>query len=171
MNLAWLRRLHMAGVLVALSLASSASAARPDIFRFQNQGVDPHLVDCGTFFINGQFDERGSVTTFFDQAGNPVRLNVHVMFDAELTNETTGKTLRDAARDTVFVDVETGTETQVGVPIHWIIPGVGNIVLDAGKVVFDATTGEILFEAGRHPFLYLTGEERDALLCSALAGP
>jgi hypothetical protein len=171
MTVAWLRRFGVVGVVVALFLATNASAwaAQPEIVRFQAQGVDPHLVNCGTFFINGQFAEQGSVTTFVDDAGNPVRLKVQVVFNGQLTNETTGQTLRDAPRYTVFVDVQTGTVTYVGLPVHWTIPGVGNIILDAGRIVFDPTTGEVVFEAGPHPVFHLTGEETQALLCAALA--
>ncbi len=156
-------------IVLALATSASAAAAQPDIFRFQHHGGDPHLVDCGTFFINGQFEEHGSVTTFFDDAGHPVRLKIHVVFNGQLTNETTGKTLRDAPRYTVFVDVQTGTATVVGLPVHWTIPGGGRIMLDAGNITFDPTTGEIMFEAGPHPLLYLTEAEIETLLCSALA--
>ncbi|MDP9310401.1 MAG: hypothetical protein M3Q08_11415 [Pseudomonadota bacterium] len=164
-------RFLVGAILAVFTLvpAMPTRAAAPHIERFYNEGADLHLLDCGTFFVNGQFREAVTVTTFLDEAGTPVQLKVHVMFDGQLTNEATGTTLRDTSRETRFIDVHTGVENVVGLPWQWVIPEVGRVLLDAGNIVFDPGTGEVLFEAGRHPRFYMTDSEIDALICSALA--
>ncbi len=57
-----------------------------------------------------------------------------------------------------------GSVTFVGLPIKVSVAG-GTVILDAGKIVFNPETGEVLFEGGPHPTYY---EGFD--LCRVLSG-
>ena len=144
-------------------------AASPEVIHFRDSGEDFHVFDCGTFFVNGASEEKGEITTYFNQAGVPIKLKVHMVFNGQLTNETTGKALRDWDRYTVSVDLQSSSITYAGLPARFFIPGAGVIIRDAGKIVFDPATNAVQFQAGPHPFFYITDQEFVTLICSALA--
>lgn len=87
--------------------------------------------------------------TYFNDAGDPVRVHVHVEFKGVLTNLSTGKTLRDHAAFSDTFDFIDGTQTETGVAFHYKIPHQG-LVADNGKIIFDLESGEMLFAAGSH---------------------
>jgi hypothetical protein len=151
-------------VLISLALTSVTTvyAAPPDIQIFHDEGSFA-TVDCGDFLALQDFVVDGRVTTFFDQAGNPVSVQVHMHYDGTFTNSITGLTLRDPARLTITVDLQDGTVTEAGLFYGITVPGQGIAVLDAGKIVFDAD-GNVLFVGGPHQFL----EGGEALICAAL---
>ncbi len=108
------------------------------------------------------------VTTFFDQAGNPVRLQIKVDAVGVVTNPETGESVENPAHTTVFVDLVEGTEAQVGLVFKATVPGVGVVFHDVGRVVHDAE-GNLIFEAGPHDVLNTAGDHRvRANFCAAL---
>ncbi|HLF90596.1 MAG TPA: hypothetical protein VI451_16735, partial [Anaerolineales bacterium] len=119
-----------------------------------------------SFLATEDFVEDVRVTTFFDNAGDPVRVQVHVNFDGILTNSVTGQTLSDPGHFTITYDLQEDTITYIGLVFGITIPGQGIAVLDAGKVVFQGEDVEenVIFEAGPHQFLH----EGEALICAAL---
>jgi hypothetical protein len=42
----------------------------------------------------------------------------------------------------------------MGLRFRAVFPGVGAVLLDAGRVVFDLATGEVLFEGGPHQVVH-----------------
>jgi hypothetical protein len=108
-------------------------------------------IDCGTFTIREtSFSNRVHVTTYFNDAGDPIKVRVHIEFEGVLTNLSTGKTLRDHAAFTNTFDFAKGTLTQAGVSFNLKVPHVEGKVVEKGRLVFDLETGELLFEAGQH---------------------
>lgn len=108
-------------------------------------------IDCGTFIIREtSFSNRIKVTTYFNDAGDPIRVRVHVQFQGVLTNLSTGKTLRDHAAFSNTFDFTEGTLTQTGISFHYRIRHEGLQVAENGRIVFDLETGDILFAAGPH---------------------
>jgi len=151
--------------LMAIGFASPAFARQPDVQTFHNEGTDHVITSCGNFLaIEKNWVQDIRVTTYFDNEGNPVRVQVHVDFDGTVMNSVTGLSLKDPAHYTAIVDLKTGTETDVGLIYGITVPGKGIAVLDAGKVVFDAE-GNITFEAGPHQLLH----EGHSIICDALA--
>ena len=58
-------------------------------------------------------------------------------------------------------------KVEMGLRNAYRVPGAGVVLLDAGRVVIDLATDDVLFEAGQHQFL-----EGDAdAFCSYFAGP
>lgn len=125
-----------------------------------------------TGFLDGSGLFRGTETTTLEGPGG--RLFVRAGFSIRSVGEAT-------------VDEEAGTitfhfeDTYTGLPVAWIVPGAGQLMLDAGQItfsftdVFDLETGELIssdFEIldvrGPHPIAELPFEEQVALFCSAL---
>ena len=107
MNLLHCRRILAACIAILLTLAQvpPAFAASPEIEHFRISGTDLHVLDCGTFFINLEFDFKVSVTTFFDKTGTPFKFKEQLVFNGQFTNESTGQTLLEQDRNTLFQDL------------------------------------------------------------------
>jgi len=105
---------------------------------------------CG-FLIVEIFDGTVRITTFVDDDGNPTRIQIAALFQGTLTNPTTGESIKGQQELIIFLDVEQPTqETWAGLRFRAVFPEAGAVLLDAGRLVFDAETGEVFFEAGKH---------------------
>ncbi len=121
--------------------------------------------ECGSFtgLSSGVFSER--TTTFFDKAGDPLRIVFHFRYRATITNLTTGKTLPDNADYNGVFDVTTET-LEVNGRIYNLKDRENGIrIKDVGRIVFDADFN-ITFEAGRHDVDAFG--DATALYCAAL---
>ena len=149
------------------STASAALAATPQIETFHQEGsYEVGLCPSGVTLV-GTYTEDVRLITFFDKAGAPVNIQVHVNYESVVTNPETGQTVRDHAHATVFIDLIEGTRGNVGLYYTTTVPGLGVVFHDVGWLVRDIETGAILFEAGPHDVLH--GDEV-ALFCTALGG-
>jgi hypothetical protein len=138
-----------------------ASAARPDIIRFEEEFS--YQVQCDGFQLDGAGTDKYRVAVFYDQEGNPVRTQVQIRYDGTLTHSLTGQTWRDPQYAMVQSDLLKGTDTFVGLIYNITVPGTGLVYIDAGRIVFNSE-GNVIFEAGPHQFL----NGSDQLLCAAL---
>jgi len=167
---AWLLPASLAAVAFALlTLPVAVSAAPPVVETFHDEGSFSFAGPCpnGVTLV-GTFTEDVRVTTFFDRAGNPVRLQIKVNASGEVTNPETGQSVENPAHTTVFVDLVEGTVAQVGLVFKATVPGVGVVFHDVGRVVFDAA-GNLIFEAGPHDVLNTPGDHAvRANFCAAL---
>ena len=133
-----------------------------DHFHDSDTFVDDGLTEaCGDGDVTVSFDDHATAKTFFDSSGPRA-------FTFQISGWTTfqmgdGPIVKVSYHQT-FHDYFDGTISNIGIPIKITIDG-QLLMLDAGTVVFDGETGEILFEAGPHPELH---EGFD--LCAALAG-
>jgi hypothetical protein len=160
----------LAAVAVALlTLPVAVSAAPPVVETFHNEDSSPFAGPCPngvTLFFS--FTEDVRVTTFFDEAGTPVRTQITVNFDGVVTNPETGESVENPAHQTIIVDIVEGTVVEVGLTFKATVPGEGVVFHDVGRVVFDAA-GDVIFEAGPHDVLNAVGEHRvRAAFCAAL---
>ncbi len=155
-------------LLAALPLLS-AGAAPPLVEIFTDEGSFAFAGSCPNgVILKETFTQDVRVTTFFDKAGNPVRVQTKVNFVGVVTNPETGESVRDAAHHTIFLDLIDGTETVVGLVFSVTVPGVGVVFHDVGRVVFDAE-GTPIFEAGPHDVLNTEGDHPvRARFCAAL---
>jgi hypothetical protein len=127
--------------------------------------VDTEL--CGfpiTFTESGTF----KVTTFYDAEGNPVRTvltNFNERYVATATaNE---KTLTTNYPLAIITSFEAGAVLELGLQNAYTVPGAGVVLLDAGRVIFDLATGDVVFEAGQHQLL----EGDVSAFCNFFADP
>lgn len=151
-------------LLLGLTPVTSVSAAKPFVETFHNEGS--FEIDCGSFTAVEDFVEDVRVMVFFDKAGDPVRVEVHINYTGVITNPETGRTLRDPGHFKIVENLEEGTVTYVGLVYGITVPGEGVAVLDTGRVIFDGDAVEenIIFEAGPHQYLH----GGDAVICAAL---
>lgn len=147
---ATLRKVGPFGLLMVFLVSASPAWARPpEIVRIQ----DIHIVQtdstsCDFPFLE-VFDGTVTITTYFDQEGNPTSVRFHLPFQGTLTNEATGESVEAQQVLVDTLDLEDGTETFAGLRFRVVFPGIGAVLLDAGRVVFDET-GAVVFEAGPH---------------------
>ena len=106
-------------------------------------------LDCGSFTGLSSGGFSGHETIFFDQVGNPLRIQGHLRYRATITNTATGKTLTDNAAYNYKVDLVTGVVEVNGFVYNVKDRETGFRIKDIGRIVFDAA-GNVTFEAGRH---------------------
>jgi hypothetical protein len=151
-------------LVVGLAVIAPAAAVPPE--RIVIEDIHIEQVDstsCDFPFLE-VFDGRVTITTYFDDNGNPIRVQFHLPFHGTLTNEATGESVSADQVLQVSVELEEGTESDVGLRFRVVFPGLGVVLLDAGKVVFDAD-GNVVFEAGPHQIV----NEDFAEFCAAFA--
>jgi len=155
----WLLPISLAVVAFALLTQPVAvSAAPPVVGTFHNEGSGAFGGPCPSgVTLLFSFTEDVRVTTFFDEAGNPVRLQGKVDTVMVVTNPETGESVRSPAHTTFFEDLVAGTNAQVGLVFSATVPGVGVVFHDAGRIVSDAE-GNVTFEAGPHDVLHTEGD-------------
>jgi hypothetical protein len=150
-------------VLTALALSSilliaqPAGATPPSVETFHEEG-EFLIADCGTFVLTDTFTQDVRVTTFFNAQGDAVREAVHVNFVGVITNSASGNTYADPGHFQIVVDLTTGEETFVGLVFLTTVPGLGPVLHDTGKVIFDEN-GDITFVGGPHTELFGTSPD------------
>ena len=154
----------------ALLLAGPAGATAPTTESFaEPYAFSVNCADFGHFefenLVAGEFKLR--VTTFYDREGNSIRLTAYGAFRETNTNSASQKTLRVTGTSRETFDLVAGTRTVVGKVVLVTDPGVGVVVQDTGRVVFDSP-GHVAFLAGPHDALFA---RLDPLVCAALAMP
>ena len=113
---------------------------------------------CGTTELH--YSENRSVVgkRYYDADGNLVQRHFRETEDGTFTNPVTGKVARWITQDTVIHDLAvpgdlgTGTITFTGLELLAWLPGGRTVIVDAGTVVTDAGTGQVLSSRGRHPY-------------------
>jgi hypothetical protein len=150
-------------VLTALALSSilliaqPAGATPPSVETFHDEG-EFLFADCGTFQLTETFTVDVRITTFFNAQGDAVRATEHVTFVGVITNSLSGNTYPDPGHLQDVTDLTTGETTVVGLVFLTPVPGLGPVLHDTGKVVFDAN-GNITFIAGPHTELLGTNPD------------
>jgi hypothetical protein len=162
----------VATVALAAALASAGGARAMPPTKDAVSVVPYELsVDCGPYGFAFSNNVAGVESfwseTFYDSAGNPVKVVVHDGFTETDTNSVTGKTLGLSQTWINTYDLVTGTRTVVGKALIMTDPGRGVVIQDTGRVVFDHP-GHTVFEAGQHGPLH---GNLDQLACTALSTP
>jgi hypothetical protein len=173
-----MKRIIMLSTLAAtmafmLALAGTASAIPPTSDELEPVTDDVVLVeDCPgpdgtTFDIRDDFVQQGTMTTFYDRNGDDVRYRFHFRYVDRFYNSETGKEYTATTANTIdFVDAQSGQLDAMGLEYHLTVPGVGVVILDAGKLI-ETADGEVVFESGMHQIL---GSNPDTeKFCEALA--
>jgi hypothetical protein len=140
-----------------LLLAQPASATPPSVETFHEEG-EFEFADCGTFLLTETFTVDVRVTTFFNAQGDAVRATEHVNFVGVITNSLSGNTYPDRGHLQIVTDLTTGETTFVGLVFLTTVPGLGPVLHDTGKVIFDEN-GNITFIAGPHTELLGTAPD------------
>lgn len=124
--------------------------------------------DCGDFTVLADTVYRGHATLRFNAAGDLVQISAHERFTEVLYNSndpTKSISSNPQQASNLLIHIENSTEWVAGSIFKFTLPGVGVVMHDVGRVVYDTSTGEVLFQAG--PQQYLNGDI--AALCSVLS--
>jgi hypothetical protein len=145
------------------------------------QGPDASGIICSTGASSFEVivSDTRTVTgrRYYDENGDLTRRHFRQVLVGTFTNPLTGASL-DYAESTTIIhdlsvpgDLSTGTEIFTG-STRLSLPQGGTVLIDAGRVVIDASDGTILFEAGQHHFdAYFVYGDTSALqpICDALS--
>gem|GEM_PF-6843003 len=142
------RKLFVA-LLIAVTMTvfavGPALALQPEIVQLQ---IHRHFEDfavCDGYNVIGDFDVTRQDVTFFDNSGNPIRVDIFVHYVGTLTNSVTGKTLNDRGDVRNSTDLVNGTFTQTGGLRHTTVSGLGIVIQETGRIIQDDASGGILF--------------------------
>ena len=153
------------GLVGALAAAGQAVATPPTHETLPPQEFRD-FIDCGSFQDNFVDFFNVVETTFYDSDGDRVRIVDHVEHHSNDVNSETGLTIHEHGHFTATADLIAGTVTITGNQEVANRRGVGVVVQDVGRVVFDSD-GNLLFFAGGRNHSELFGGEQ--VLCDALA--
>ena len=142
--------LAIVGALVAVAMSiGTVAAAAPSTIEVSFHSSQPHFLTCPGFAVDGEFDVTRRITTYFDAAGNPIRIVAHVTGTGTMSNPLAGKSLPDENHFTVTTDLVTGTRTFTGDVRVDTAPGVGLVFQAVGRLVL-GPDGSVQFEAAPH---------------------
>jgi hypothetical protein len=138
---------------------------------------EPSGIVCdGTELLFSQ--ERSVVgKRYYDADGNLVQRHFREYMSGTFTNPDTHKSLPWVQHDTIIQnlsipgDLASGATKFSGLLTRAWLPGGGSILLDAGTILEDAATGELIHAGGPHPFRdYFADGDTSALqpICNAL---
>lgn len=136
-----------------LALAGAAHAATTPVvghFEHEFQYIDDGASAACGFPVSFDQIDRGTFQVFFDQQDNPIRVQVHVSTNG--TASANDITLLEHGQENTFYDLAQGTQTDASLEFRVSLPGLGVVIMDRGRLVFDAD-GNVVFEAGPHPAL------------------
>jgi hypothetical protein len=149
------RFLALALIVLPLSFAAAAPAAPPtNEVTVIVDAVTEDTDICADFGFAVVFVENGTfkTRTFYDREGNIVKTilsNFNVRYTS--TASANGKTL-STNYPLVFITRGEDADIRVGLRNAYHVPGAGVVLLDAGRLIFDAN-GDVVFEAGQHQLL------------------
>ena len=135
--------------LGALTFASSAPATPPTKESFTFSDMFVNADSCPGLTFTGSFTETDTIITF-----SATRVQVHVAFLGTLSAN--GKTLTDNDHYTVMFDPTTTVIKYVGTVFNFQAPGVGNLLIDAGSIIYDDSTTPptVIHIGGPHPAFF-----------------
>jgi hypothetical protein len=147
---------------LALGLVSSALAAPPTSTTFQLQGTQV-LANCDGFQVFDDYDVTIVETTYYDNDGNWAEIHDAINGTDTYRQSVTGQSITMPSHFMVHYNVPSGLNSSAGLQYHLMIPGLGNVLLDAGRTVYDLNAHAYVFLAGPHQVI--TGDT--AGLCAA----
>jgi hypothetical protein len=120
--------------------------------------VGLYVGSCGDFNILSDDGVRGDWVLYYDEEGNPVRLTRKVFVEngnAIYYNSNYPSCWLpggNGEREVNTFDLVNGTVTTTAASYKVKLPGNGVIFMNAGRIVMDYFTGEVLFQAGQMDF-------------------
>ena len=136
-------------MVVGGSVPTSAKASLKEVFTDEGWFTLPDIT-CNGFTLTETMDSEAiTVTTFFNEAGDPIKIATRANFFGTITNTVSGRTFRDHASFTETMNVPEGTTTVNGISYHYIVGGKGQVYAEVGHKISVSETGEVLFQAAR----------------------
>jgi hypothetical protein len=156
----------LAGLALCSALLLAPGAARADapivIGPITDEGTVP-IFECPGFQVLDRYVSNFVARRMLDREGNRIRLVEQVWGVDTFVNADTGKEIPAPYHNNTIVDFTTGLAAINGVVFKAIVPGVGPVFMDIGRVIVDRP-GNLYFSAGPHQFFDADFEA----LCAAL---
>jgi hypothetical protein len=149
------------GVVAFLALVLPAAARPPVTETVTDSGTFVVAENCpGGYDVVIAWNNTIRMTTFYDAAGEVVRVVSHVDGNGTISNSVTGYTLEGSSPsiETTWMrprnpGLDSGDKVTVGLYLKNTVPGKGIVLLDAGRVVFDAAGNPTWWSAQTEPRL------------------
>jgi len=151
-------------VLLAPLTVSAAFAASPTTVTYPLQGT-ALLAECDGFQVLDDYDIAIVQTTYYDNDGNRTMLNMKIDGTDTYRQSVTGQSFTMGSHFMVHNDYQAGKFSAMGLQYHLMVPGIGQVLMDVGLLVYDPQVGDYLFFAGPHQVA--TGDT--AGLCTAFS--
>jgi hypothetical protein len=151
-------------VLLAFGTISPTLAAPPTTSTRIVQGTQL-LADCGSFQVLDDYYETVGVTNFYDNDGTLIETHFAINGTDTYRQSVTGQSITMGTHFMVQLDRITLLDSAGGMYYHLMIPGLGHVLLDVGRTVYDRATGTMVFLAGQHQVM--NGDTSG--LCAAFA--
>jgi hypothetical protein len=100
-----------------------------------------------------QYDVNVTSTRFFDQSGQLVEIHLLLRGTDTYVRSDTGQSVVQPSRFMARIDSQTLVNISTGLQYRLVVPGLGNVLLDVGRTVFDFATDSFIFLAGPHQVL------------------
>jgi hypothetical protein len=136
-------------MVIGGSIPASAKAPLKEVFVDEGWFTLPDIACTGFTLTEVMDSEAITMTTFFNEAGDPIKIATRANFFGTITNTTSGNTYRDHASFTETVNVPKGTTTVNGVSYHYIVGGQGQVYAEIGHKISVSATGEVTFQGGQ----------------------
>lgn len=153
--------------LGGLLLASVPADATAPTRISEQRHIDFQIASCGSFMLRLTSDVEREVTTYYDDAGVPVRDVLVRRQEGTFSNSVSGKSVATSGvwsvTRTYTEGLLDGTAIQTGRTYTVTIPGAGVIFHQSGRAI--QVSGATVFEAGPHDF----DERNFGELCDYLA--
>ena len=164
------RALRVATVAIAViafaatpAEALAAARAATGTFPIEEHFVDPGASDACGFPVTADLSGVGRFEVRFDADGNATNVAIHFIRNGTLSGN--GVSLSEIDRQSLFIDLQSGEEMNVGIAFRVTPAGGSPVVFDRGRLLVDPD-GNFVFVAGPHPALDGDFEA----LCAALGG-
>ena len=153
-----MRRSLALTVVAAVSLVSVAvapAAVPPTHTTVTQQASLTNPTACGSYGVTWNINLTADIWTFFDDEGRRTKVVQQIHEENTVQNTVTGLTLREGPVNfvqTAFFDPETGARELISISgVSVDVRRGDEHLLDAGYLLIDGQTGEILVSYGPHP--------------------
>ena len=147
---------------ILLATATAVIAAPPVFSTFDGQGTDEY--DCGDFSIVDEWTVHVRYRDFYDNQGNYIRTAASVAFTDHWRNPDSGEEI-NASTQHMQQEWDAAGASLHGLAYHVVVPGVGNVLIDAGYIYETTGNPPVRTFHGNHQF-YEQGDL--SALCAVL---
>lgn len=135
--------------VIGTTIPANAKAPLKEVFVDEGIFTLPDI-PCDGFTLTEVMDsESVQITTFYNKAGDALKVATRANFFGTITNSATGETFPDHASFTETVNVPAKTTTVNGVSYHYIVRGQGQIYAEIGHKISVTATGDVIFQGGQ----------------------
>jgi hypothetical protein len=149
--------------LTTFAVPSGSFAAKPVVTQERIESGPEPLAQCDTFTVLIQSDYILTTRLFFDEKGTLTQIEGSAHGTDTFSNSETGTAIEAPFHNNSLGDPQKPQRAFSGIILKVIVPGVGAILLEIGRLV--QQRGEVVFQAGPQ----FTDGDLEAL-CTALAG-